>query len=197
MSIFTDVKAQIYLPNAAEYYGVQVNRGGFASCLFHPDRTPSMKLYDSHFHCYGCGKHGDVITLTGQLFSLPPYRAAQKLAQDFNIMAGDNFNNMKPLKSSRQSYLEQESRTFKMLNQYCRFLEGCREKYKPGSPSDEPHPLFVESLHNYEKYNYYRDIFIAGSEEERTQFMNDFKNELEGLIYEQSNPNHRRTPNMV
>ena len=53
MSIFTNVKTQIHLPNAAEYYGVHVNRGGFASCLFHEERTPSMKLYNNHFHCYG------------------------------------------------------------------------------------------------------------------------------------------------
>ena len=178
MNIFTEVKSQIHLPNAAEYYGVQVNRGSFASCLFHNERTPSMKLYDNHFHCYGCTKHGDVITLTGQIFSLPPYHAAQKLAQDFHITPGNDFKNIQPLKSARQPYLEQERRTFKILNHYCRRLEKYREKYKPNNPADELHPLFIESLMNYERYNYYRNIFISGSEDERLQFMNDFKEKL-------------------
>lgn len=31
-------------------------------CPFHPDRTPSFVIYENeHFHCFGCGEHGDVI----------------------------------------------------------------------------------------------------------------------------------------
>ena len=178
MSIFADVKKQIHLPNAAEYYGVQVNRGGFASCLFHEERTPSMKLYDDHFHCYGCGEHGDIITLAEKIFSISPYTAAQKLSQDFHIVPGENFKQIKPIKSAWRSYFEQEKQAFNILNQYCYFLEECREKYKPKNLDDELHPLFVESLQNYEKYNYYRDIFIFGSKEERIQFINNFREEI-------------------
>lgn len=33
-------------------------------CPFHQERTPSMYVYDDgHYHCYGCGAHGDAITL--------------------------------------------------------------------------------------------------------------------------------------
>jgi len=174
MSIFVDVKTQIHLPNAANYYGVQVNRGGFASCLFHEERTPSMKLYDGHFHCYGCGKHGDIISLIAKIFSISPYEAAQKLSQDFcinNVPASEQ-------KFSHQSYHEQEKRAFNILNQYCHFLVECKEKCKPKNIDDELHPLFIESLQNYEQYNYYRDIFITGTKEERIQFINDFRKKL-------------------
>jgi len=175
MSIFTNVKSQIHLPNAAEYYGVQVNRGGFASCLFHEERTPSMKLYDDHFHCYGCGEHGDIISLIAKIFSVSPYAAAQKLSRDFHIVPSDDFKQTLPIKSMQKSYAEKENIIFKMLNDYCYFLEECREKYKPKNLDEDLHPLFVESLQNYEQYNYYRDIFIFGSTEERINFMNDFK----------------------
>lgn len=30
-------------------------------CPFHDDRTPSFVVYDHHFHCFGCGEHGDAI----------------------------------------------------------------------------------------------------------------------------------------
>lgn len=30
-------------------------------CPFHSERNPSFAVYDDHFHCYGCGEHGDVI----------------------------------------------------------------------------------------------------------------------------------------
>jgi CHC2 zinc finger/Toprim domain len=31
-------------------------------CPFHAERTPSFYVYEDHFHCFGCGAHGDVIT---------------------------------------------------------------------------------------------------------------------------------------
>jgi hypothetical protein len=31
-----------------------------APCPFHADRTPSFHAYDDHYHCFGCGVHGDV-----------------------------------------------------------------------------------------------------------------------------------------
>lgn len=40
--------------------GEQVKRGNVC-CTFHNERTPSMKIYEDSFHCFGCGAHGDVI----------------------------------------------------------------------------------------------------------------------------------------
>ena len=31
-------------------------------CPFHNEKTPSFYVYDDHYHCFGCGKHGDAIT---------------------------------------------------------------------------------------------------------------------------------------
>jgi putative DNA primase/helicase len=31
-----------------------------APCPFHAERTPSFNVWPDHFHCYGCGAHGDV-----------------------------------------------------------------------------------------------------------------------------------------
>ena len=178
MNIFANVKAQINLIDVVHHYGVRLNRGRVANCLYHPDRTPSMKMYSDHFHCYGCGNHGDIITLTEKIFSLSPYAAAQKLSQDFRIAHNENFissnTNIK-----QKSYAEKENYVFKMLNEYCHFLEECREKYKPKAPHETLHPLFVENLMNYEQYNYYRDIFITGTKEERIHFINYFNEKFD------------------
>lgn len=42
-----------------------------------------MKLYGDHFHCFGCGAHGDVIDLTAGLLSCSKGEAARRLAADF------------------------------------------------------------------------------------------------------------------
>lgn len=30
-------------------------------CPFHKEKTPSFHLFDDHYHCFGCGAHGDAI----------------------------------------------------------------------------------------------------------------------------------------
>ena len=56
-----------------------------ARCPFRDDHTPSIKLNEDYFYCFGSGVSGDVITFTARLFNLRPYEAARKLASDFNI----------------------------------------------------------------------------------------------------------------
>ena len=35
---------------------------GFVLCPFHNERTASLRVFpDNHFHCFGCGAHGDSI----------------------------------------------------------------------------------------------------------------------------------------
>ena len=85
MSIYEFVKANVTVPQAAEHYGVEVQRNGMCRCPFHDDRHPSMKLNKDYFYCFGCGAHGDVIEFTSKLFGITAWEAAQKLAADFGI----------------------------------------------------------------------------------------------------------------
>ena len=80
MNLFESVKAAVTVRQAAEHYGLEVNRGNMVCCPFHNDRIPSMKLNEDYFYCFGCGAHGDVIDLVARLFNLSSYDAAKKLA---------------------------------------------------------------------------------------------------------------------
>ena len=35
-------------------------------CPFHGEKTPSFYVYDDHYHCFGCGAHGDAISFVMQ-----------------------------------------------------------------------------------------------------------------------------------
>lgn len=59
MRIFEIVKENINLREAAELYGIDVNRYGKALCPFHNDRHPSLYVADDHYYCFACGEHGD------------------------------------------------------------------------------------------------------------------------------------------
>ncbi len=85
MNLFEIVKYGVSCREAAERYGVEVNRYGMALCPFHNDRHPSLYVADDHYHCFACGEHGDVIDFAAKLFGLPLYGAAQRLAADFHL----------------------------------------------------------------------------------------------------------------
>ena len=53
MDLFTQIKMAVSVKEAAEYYGLEVNRGNMVCCPFHADRTPSMKLNEDYFYCFG------------------------------------------------------------------------------------------------------------------------------------------------
>ena len=57
-------------------------------CPFHGDKHPSMKV-DSRFHCFACQADGDVIDFVGRLFQLSPYKAVEKLKNDFGMALAD------------------------------------------------------------------------------------------------------------
>ena len=82
MTIYETIKVAISVKQAAEHYGLKVNRNGMACCPFHNDRHPSMKLNEDYFFCFGCGVKGDVIDFVARSFDLSSYEAAQKLASD-------------------------------------------------------------------------------------------------------------------
>ena len=84
MNVFDTVKQSVTTRQAAEMYGLKIRRNNMASCPFHDDRTPSMKV-DKRFHCFGCGADGDVINFVSRLYGISGLEAAQKTASDFGI----------------------------------------------------------------------------------------------------------------
>lgn len=85
MGVFEEVKRSVTTRQAAEAYGLHVNRAGKTKCPFHNDQTPSMKV-DKRFHCFGCGADGDVIDFAAKLYGIDVKSAAEKLAADFQIL---------------------------------------------------------------------------------------------------------------
>ena len=69
MTIYEKAKSLVTAREAAEHYGLTVNRHGMALCPFHDDHNPSMKL-DERFHCFGCGEDGDAIDFTAKYLNL-------------------------------------------------------------------------------------------------------------------------------
>ena len=52
MNLFETVKTAVNAREAAQLYGVAVNRCGMALCPFHNDHHPSLLVADDHYHCF-------------------------------------------------------------------------------------------------------------------------------------------------
>jgi DNA primase catalytic core len=56
-----------------------------ARCPFHNDSTPSFHVWADHFHCFGCGKRGDIIEYEKHRTGLSFRDAVVSLAERHNI----------------------------------------------------------------------------------------------------------------
>ena len=139
MDLFTQIKMGVSVKEAAEYYGLEVNRGSMVCCPFHADRTPSMKLNEDYFYCFGCGAHGDVIDLVVKLFNLSSYDAAKKLAYDFGIdpdkpPAAAALR--KPKYPLAKAFQNETLHCQRILYDYLHLLEHWKMQYAPKTPDD-------------------------------------------------------------
>ena len=54
-------------------------------CPFHNERTPSFYVYDDHYHCFGCGPHGDAIAYVMQQQAMEFREAVDQLAAEAGL----------------------------------------------------------------------------------------------------------------
>lgn len=147
MTIFEAVKTTVTPRMAAEHFGLSVSRNGMVCCPFHDDRHPSMKLYEDHYHCFGCQANGDVIAFTSELFGITPLKAVQKLAADFGIRE-DRPSVLAKLKMYT-TQAENEKLCFRVLSEYLHILQDWKKRYAPQTPEEEPDDRFVEACHTH------------------------------------------------
>ncbi|MCI6091030.1 CHC2 zinc finger domain-containing protein [bacterium] len=201
MNVFEAVKDNVTTRQAAEMYGIKVNRNGMAVCPFHNDKNPSMKV-DKRFHCFACQADGDAVDFVSRLFGLPCKEAAMKLADDFGISYDSR---QKPTvrphirePTAEQIYQKEEARCFRVLSDYFHLLRSWERQYAPKQPEDEWHPLFVEALQKTSYIEYLLDTLIDGSPEERQALVAEQRNEVMKLEQRiarlTAEPERRRSP---
>lgn len=183
MNIFQTVKENVTARQAAEQYGLKINRNWMICCPFHDDRHPSMKV-DKGFCCFACGAKGDVITFVADFFYLAPLEAAKKLAEDFQIpIFTDNAKKRntskkkeKPkrtLYQTEKKFEEWEQESIRILTDYLHLLEEWKIRYAPKTPGEEWKAEFIEACQQIEKINYNLDLLVFGELQDRIEFLLD------------------------
>lgn len=181
MNVFEAVKQTVTTRQAAEMYGIRVNRHGMAVCPFHNDRNPSMKV-DKRFHCFACQADGDAVDFVSRLFGVPSREAAIKLADDFGIPYDSRQKpSVRPHirePTPEQKYRQEENHCYRVLTDYFHLLREWKKQYAPATPEDEWHPLFVEALQRESYIEYLLDILLYGTPEEKKALVAEQRKEV-------------------
>ena len=183
-SVFEVVKQSVTVREAAELYGIEVNRGGMACCPFHDDRHPSLKLNEDYFYCFGCGATGDVIDFTARLYNLTAKEAAEKLAQDFGLAYDSKApirRNYVRQKSDVQMRKEKREHAWRVLADYYHLLRKWETDYSPRTPDEDPHPRFLEAIQKKDYMGYLLDTFLDSSTEKQDQWIAEHTAEISAI----------------
>lgn len=181
MNIFKQIKEAVTTRQAAEMYGLKVNRSGMACCPFHNDKHPSMKV-DQGYYCFACGAKGDVIHFVEKFFGISAYEAAIKVANDFGIpiKSGKKKSKASSKKKKTQKknpyqlmkkFEKWEKYCIRVLSDYLDLLKKWKLQYAPRYFDDEWKDEFKEACKCKEIIEYYLDILLWGALEERIEFV--------------------------
>ena len=176
MTIFDEVKDLVDVPTAARHYGVEVHRGNMALCPFHRERTPSCKLYEDHYYCFGCQAHGDVIRLVQELFGLTPIEAVKQINSDFGLgLDVDKQPDMEAVARRRREIAEREAEKaraehmYDVLLRYFTLLDKYKMRYAPTSPDEETDRRFVYALQNIGYAEYMLEAWGSFDKEQQAE----------------------------
>ena len=134
--LFQKVKQAVTMKQAAEYYGLKVNRKGLCLCPFHHDTNPSLKIYPNGkgFFCFTCGAGGDPITFAARYRGIRNIEAARELAGAFQVPVQAPATYQEKREAERQRRKRAEIRVFAkrsgmlLMAYYCLLCEAIREK---------------------------------------------------------------------
>ncbi len=143
MTIYDTIKAAVSVPQAAAYYGMNIQRNNMTRCCFHDDHHPSMKLNNTYYYCFACLEHGDVIDLVARLHRESHYAAVQRIARDFGI--GPN----SPAPTATKPHIPRrdpdEAFCMSVLTDYEQLLKRWKRDYAPATADALIDDRYVEA----------------------------------------------------
>jgi len=158
MNKIQEVKQRADIVKVAQYLGIMLNRSNKCNCIWHKEKTASLSFSQAKqiFHCFGCGKSGDCITLVSKLLNINAYESAKLLNEAFRL--GVNFerkssskfeiNRQIQIQKAKERFYVWHNRTLQLL---CDYLHSLSK---------------IERLQKQEIIEYYIDLLIFGNEED-------------------------------
>lgn len=181
MRISTEIKKRVSCQDACREYGIDVNRAGFTRCLWHNEKTASLKIYPGErgYHCFGCGTSGTVLDLVMKLFDCSVGDACKRLNADFRLglIRECNLSNAERIAQNREAWersrreRELEEQYSKLIQEwndaifYLRLVETAFAESAPKDPDDEWSECFVIAASRRDRARARADAALEALEE--------------------------------
>lgn len=168
------------MPDVAKFYGLQISRSGMACCPFHNDNTPSMKIYEDHYYCFGCGSTGDCTGFVAKLFGISQLEAAKKISYDFGLRLFTQEIAV-PVQielSPEREYQQWLQNARLSVSKYLNLLNEWRVKYKPNNSLENINSHFEESLLQIGYTEYIDEILVFGTDKEKRELFDKNKADI-------------------
>lgn len=142
-----EIRSLNCLISVMQHYNMNLkkdNTGYYSNCVFHSDKTPSLRLSDkcnkAIYHCFGCGQQGDILNFICKMENVDNITALKKaydiLGRDLKYNTShnkvDNFKNF--IRNTKQTIVKNKE-TYNLEDIYIYFDEDkkplyCKVKYK-------------------------------------------------------------------
>ena len=170
-----EIKDLVSVKDVCNMYGFKIDRKGFMRCIFHNEKTASMKVYEGNkgYYCFGCGSGGDVIDFMQRAFNLSFTEAISKLNNDFNLGLDINTPKARTREITRAEEVrrerhEEEERKRQLDNLYDELCDIHRNMYalKQRYKNNPLHPVYINNsgyryyLIKYTLEKFFEDIYI-------------------------------------
>lgn len=113
-----EIKQTYTMREIAERYGIKVKRDGMCCCPFHGEKHPSMKIYNDSFHCFACGKNGDIFTFVQEIEHCDFKTAFLSLGGTYENKTMESRMALYRAQKSREKRRIEEDRKKQKLNEY-------------------------------------------------------------------------------
>lgn len=161
-----EIKEKYSMREVVESYGIKINRTGFCCCPFHKEKTPSMKIYDKSFNCFGCGANGDVFTFVQRIENYTFKEAFYQLGGEYERLPQrqreTNKLNREIKKEEQKRARENEEKSKKYIANTITIMQVLIEKEEPLSDL-----WCLAQNYKPQTLNDWDELFVQEIEEER------------------------------
>jgi hypothetical protein len=179
----------IDLPGVVRDAGVELqNRGGrwVGLCPFHSEKTPSFQIYQGktgkwHYHCFGCGAHGDAVDFLQRLHGLDFKGALNHLGINQGFLTRANKRETAEANKKRQrrreliGFFREWERA--AVHHFSVMTRATRKALTELTP--ENFNQYGDILQPLSTWEYWLDILISGTDSEKfSLFQEHWKNEI-------------------
>ena len=158
-----EIKDNVTMRQVLSRYGLKPNRSGMICCPFHNEKTPSMKIYEKDYHCFGCGEHGDIFTFVQNYEGVDFKTAFQILGGSYGVM---KFSQKRAQYESRIRQKQREKEQARKLDERKKCgdaLADLREKFRNAEPFSDEWCSYQKELEKAELR--YEQVVMGGGEE--------------------------------